>query len=111
MKLSGRDELIGVKSEPVKIMDGFWHRPSINKLTTGHSVVWLGTCSLGFSGSLSDCPGSVTVFLPFRKSCVYESTENAVENFQQREGNEFIEIWLIDARDWMIRKMNGEAIF
>lgn len=41
MKLNGRDVLIGVESEPVKTMDGFclWHRLSINKLTTGHSVV------------------------------------------------------------------------
>lgn len=36
----GGDVLIGVESEPVKRgMDGFWHRLSINKLATGHSMV------------------------------------------------------------------------
>lgn len=59
--------LIGVESEPVKTMDGIWHRLSINKLTARHSVVGGDLFSLGLSGSLSDCSGSVDLYLTVQK--------------------------------------------
>lgn len=58
--------LIGVESEPVKRGNGigFWHRLSINKLTTGHSIVMVG-------GDLFRLLGELERFAPVGSTSLY----------------------------------------
>lgn len=62
----GRGVLIGVESEPVKRGNwiGFWHRLSINKLTTGHSIVMVG-------GDLFRLLGELERFAPVGSTSLY----------------------------------------
>lgn len=63
------DVLIGVESEPVKRGNGMDSGTGSVLISSGRETRWLGETCLGFSGSLSDCSGSVdlTCILPFRK--------------------------------------------
>lgn len=94
MKLNGGGVLIGVESEPVKTVNGIWHRLSINKLTAGYSVVGGDLFSL-VSGSLSDCSGSVTVSYRSEKVVAEMYVRNVKMHWRiviSAKGNEFDEI-------------------
>lgn len=72
----GRDVLIGVESEPVKRGNGMDSGTGSVLISSRRETRWLGETCLGFSGSLSDCSGSVARGLvSYRSGKSHETSE------------------------------------